>query len=107
MSKKGKASTDDLINIIQQQFRNKTGIVYCLSKKDCDDTAKEMRRAGIKAKAYHAGLGKDERSQTQDAWLQDKVKVVCATIAFGMGIDKPDVRQGVKPIRNNFINIHV
>ena len=90
--KKGKASTEDLSNIIQQQFRNKTGIVYCLSKKDCDDTAKEMRKAGIKAKAYHAGLGREERTATQDSWLQDKTKVVCATIAFGMGIDKPDVR---------------
>ena len=90
--KKGKASTDDLSSIIQQQFRNKTGIVYCLSKKDCDDTAKDMRKAGIKAKAYHAGLGREERTQTQDSWLQDKTKVVCATIAFGMGIDKPDVR---------------
>ena len=90
--KKGKASTDDLSNIIQQQFRNKTGIVYCLSKKDCDDTAKDMRKAGIKAKAYHAGLGREERTATQDSWLQDKTKVVCATIAFGMGIDKPDVR---------------
>ena len=92
MTKTGKASTDDMINIIQLQFKNKTGIVYCLSKKDCDETALSMRKAGIKAKAYHAGLGKDERSSTQDSWLQDKVKVVCATIAFGMGIDKPDVR---------------
>ena len=92
MPKNGKKSVEDLINIIQQQFKNKTGIVYCLSKKDCDSTAMDLRRAGIKAKAYHAGLGKDERSKTQDSWLQDKVKVVCATIAFGMGIDKPDVR---------------
>ena len=92
MPKKGKASSDELAAIIQQQFRNKTGIIYCLSKKDCDDLAKDLRKAGIKAKAYHAGLNKDERSQTQDHWLQDKVKVVCATIAFGMGIDKPDVR---------------
>ena len=92
MPKKGKSSTEDLIKIIQQQFKNKTGIVYCLSKKDCDATAMDMRKAGIKAKAYHAGLAKDERSKTQDSWLQDKVKVVCATIAFGMGIDKPDVR---------------
>ena len=92
MPKKGKASTDELISIIQKQFKNKTGIIYCLSKKDCDDMALDLRKAGIKAKAYHAGLGKEERSQTQDSWLQDKVRVVCATIAFGMGIDKPDVR---------------
>ena len=92
LPKKGKTSTEDMAAIIQQQFKNKTGIVYCLSKKDCDDLSMDLRKAGIKAKAYHAGLNKDERSQTQDHWLQDKVKVVCATIAFGMGIDKPDVR---------------
>jgi len=92
MSKKGKGGVEELVKIIQLQFKNKTGIVYCLSKKDCDSTAMDFRKAGIKAKAYHAGLTKDVRCQTQDSWLQDKTKVVCATIAFGMGIDKPDVR---------------
>ena len=56
INKKGKASVDDLTAIIQQQFKNKTGIIYCLSKKDCDDLAKDLRKAGVKAKAYHAGL---------------------------------------------------
>lgn len=61
-----------------------------MSKKDCDDTAKEMKKARIKAKAYHVGLGR-ERTAMQDSWLQDKTKVVCATIASGWA-DKPDVR---------------
>lgn len=54
--------------------------------------AKDLREAGINAKAYHAGHRDEERSQTQDQWLHDQVRVVCATTAFGMGIDKPDVR---------------
>lgn len=58
MSKKGKGGVEELVKIIQLQFKNKTGIVYCLSKKDCDSTAMDFRKAGIKAKAYHAGLTK-------------------------------------------------
>jgi len=92
MNKKGKGGMDDIVSVILTQFKNKSGIVYCLSKKDCDSAAQDLRKAGVKAKPYHAGLGKEERSKTQDMWVQDKIRVVCATIAFGMGIDKPDVR---------------
>jgi len=92
IQKKGKGGIDDIVSIIEKQFKNKSGIVYCLSKKDCDSTAQDLRKAGVKAKPYHAGLGKEVRSKTQDMWVQDKIRVVCATIAFGMGIDKPDVR---------------
>jgi len=69
-----------------------SGIVYCLSRKRVDDVAAKLRRDGVNAAPYHAGLSPDERKQTQDAFLKDDVQVVVATVAFGMGIDKPNVR---------------
>merc|ERR1739842_293657 len=66
--------------------------LYCLSRKECDQTADDLKRAGISASAYHAGLSDNKRVSVQQDWINDKYKVVCATIAFGMGIDKPDVR---------------
>lgn len=90
--KQGVATKAEIMELIKKKFPRATGIVYCLSKKDCDQLSAEMRSAGIKAKSYHAGLGDAEREATQKDWITDKIKVVCATIAFGMGIDKPDVR---------------
>ncbi|MBP5340692.1 MAG: DNA helicase RecQ [Prevotella sp.] len=69
-----------------------TGIVYCLSRKSTEDVAEDLRRAGIKALPYHAALSAWERSQTQEQFKQDQVQVMCATVAFGMGIDKSNVR---------------
>ncbi|MDR3686820.1 MAG: DNA helicase RecQ [Coriobacteriia bacterium] len=69
-----------------------SGIVYCLSRKRVDEVAARLRKAGVKAAAYHAGLSAAERSRVQDGFLRDDVHVVVATVAFGMGIDKPDVR---------------
>ncbi len=71
---------------------NESGIVYCLSRKDTDNLAGALRAAGIKAISYHAGLEGDERQRRQDAFTTDAQQVIVATIAFGMGIDKPDVR---------------
>uniref|UniRef100_A0A182JUP8 RecQ-like DNA helicase BLM n=1 Tax=Anopheles christyi TaxID=43041 RepID=A0A182JUP8_9DIPT len=92
MPKKGASTKAEMIELIRRQFPRDTGIVYCLSKKECDQLADEFRRAGIKAKSYHAGLTDSVREATQKEWIGDRIKVVCATIAFGMGIDKPDVR---------------
>jgi len=69
-----------------------SGIVYCLSRKRVEEVAKKLRAAGVKAAAYHAGLPADKRTSVQDRFLRDDVHVVVATVAFGMGIDKPDVR---------------
>ena len=69
-----------------------SGIVYCLSRKRVEEVAKRLRGAGVKAAAYHAGLPGPERTRVQDAFLRDEIRVVVATVAFGMGIDKPDVR---------------
>ena len=69
-----------------------SGIVYCLSRKRVEEVAARLRKAGVVAAAYHAGLPSGERTRVQDAFLRDEVRVVVATVAFGMGIDKPDVR---------------
>jgi ATP-dependent DNA helicase RecQ len=76
------------INERKQEF----GIVYCLSRKTTEQLAAKLSLNGIKAAAYHAGLPFDKRSQVQEDFIFDKINVVCATVAFGMGIDKSNVR---------------
>jgi ATP-dependent DNA helicase RecQ len=74
------------------QNPGKSGIIYCLSRKKVEELAEILRANDIKAQAYHAGLDSALRSQTQDDFLMEQIDVIVATIAFGMGIDKPDVR---------------
>ena len=81
----------DIIKFIKQHS-GKSGIIYCLSRKKVEELAEILRANDIKAQAYHAGLDSALRSQTQDDFLMEKIDVIVATIAFGMGIDKPDVR---------------
>ncbi|KAK7116772.1 hypothetical protein V1264_002393 [Littorina saxatilis] len=91
--KKPSTVTKDIIQIIKSKFKNECGIVYCLSRNECDTTADNLQKAGIQATAYHAGLSDGDRISVQERWLNgDNCKVICATIAFGMGIDKADVR---------------
>ncbi|XP_052121683.1 recQ-like DNA helicase Blm isoform X1 [Frankliniella occidentalis] len=92
LPKKSKACNAEMVEMIKEKFPRASGIVYCFSRKDCETTAKEFTSAGIKTVAYHAGLSDKARAATQSQWISNKVKVVAATIAFGMGIDKPDVR---------------
>lgn len=72
--------------------KNKSGIIYCLSRKKVEQLSEVLRVNGINALAYHAGMDASTRAQHQDAFLMEEVDVIVATIAFGMGIDKPDVR---------------
>lgn len=75
-----------------KQNHGKSGIIYCLSRKKVEELAAVLRANDIKAAAYHAGLDSGTRSATQDDFLMERLDVIVATIAFGMGIDKPDVR---------------
>jgi len=81
----------DIIKYIKSQ-NEKSGIIYCLSRKKVEEFAEILRANNINALAYHAGLDASTRAENQDAFLMEKVDVIVATIAFGMGIDKPDVR---------------
>ncbi|MCM1152565.1 MAG: DNA helicase RecQ [Muribaculum sp.] len=81
----------DLIKFIKQN-PGKSGIVYCLSRKKVEELTEILRINNVSALPYHAGMDSQKRSENQDAFLQEKVNVIVATIAFGMGIDKPDVR---------------
>jgi ATP-dependent DNA helicase RecQ len=81
----------EIIKYVKQNAK-KSGIIYCLSRKKVEEIAEALQLNGIKAKPYHAGLDAKERAKTQDDFLMEDVKVIVATIAFGMGIDKPDVR---------------
>ena len=81
----------DIIKFIRQN-PGKSGIIYCLSRKKVEEMAELLHVNGIKARPYHAGLDAKTRAEIQDAFLMEEVNVIVATIAFGMGIDKPDVR---------------
>ncbi|CAG0900025.1 unnamed protein product [Cyprideis torosa] len=83
---------DKLAARINREFKGASGIVYCLSRNDCEKVAEKLKASGIPSAAYHAGLSDPARSEVQNKWIGDRFKVVVATIAFGMGIDKPDVR---------------
>ena len=81
----------DIIRFIKQN-PEKSGIIYCLSRKKVEELAEILQANGIKARPYHAGMDSATRNANQDAFLKEDIDVIVATIAFGMGIDKPDVR---------------
>ncbi|MBQ7471515.1 MAG: DNA helicase RecQ [Prevotella sp.] len=83
---------DRQLIVFIKQHAGKSGIIYCLSRKKVEELAAVLQANDIKAAAYHAGLDSATRSETQDDFLMERIDVIVATIAFGMGIDKPDVR---------------
>lgn len=90
---KGKDILDKIVDICKQrEYTNKTGIIYCLSRDNCEKTAEKLRKRGIKAEHFHAGLAPEDKVQLQKGWQARRFNVIVATIAFGMGIDKADVR---------------
>jgi ATP-dependent DNA helicase RecQ len=86
-----KDKINELIQFIEKR-QNASGIIYCLSRKGTEKLAAELQVNGIPCEHYHAGMNAAERTRVQDAFIRDDVKIICATIAFGMGIDKSNVR---------------
>ncbi len=87
----GQKKWEQIISLIDK-YPDESGIIYCASRKATEQLATRLQQAGKKAVYYHAGLGAEIRSKTQDQFISGMVDIVCATIAFGMGIDKPDIR---------------
>ena len=80
---------DKICRLVKERYARKSGIVYCISRQECEDVAALLRKQGIQALAYHAGMEDQHRADTQSRWSNNMgCSVVCATIAFGMGIDK-------------------
>ncbi|KAI5923298.1 hypothetical protein F4810DRAFT_669674 [Camillea tinctor] len=90
--KKEKDNITTIANLINSKYTGLTGIVYTLSRKSAENIAAKLRDQGIAAHHYHANVQSEEKARVQKDWQRGKIKVVVATIAFGMGIDKPDVR---------------
>lgn len=87
----GRKRREQILAFLRQRPQE-AGIVYCLSRKQTEDLAGKLREAGYAAEAYHAGLAASERERVQSDFINDRTLVVCATVAFGMGIDKSNVR---------------
>ncbi|XP_036909462.1 Bloom syndrome protein isoform X2 [Sturnira hondurensis] len=93
LPKKPKKVAYDCLEWIRKHHPYDSGIIYCLSRRECDTMADTLQKHGLAALAYHAGLSDSARDEVQHKWInQDGCQVICATVAFGMGIDKPDVR---------------
>ncbi|TNN15540.1 ATP-dependent DNA helicase Q1 [Schistosoma japonicum] len=87
-----KVSVQNLYELINKNYTNQSGIVYCFSQKDTEDVSSELKNFGLKSAPYHANLDFSYRSRVHTEWTQGRIQVIVATVAFGMGIDKADVR---------------
>ncbi|KAM9772205.1 ATP-dependent DNA helicase Q1 isoform 2-T2 [Syngnathus typhle] len=86
------ALINDIASLIKNRYKDQSGIIYVFSQKDAESVSSELQQRDILTAPYHASLNPDDKSQTHRKWASGKVQVVVATVAFGMGIDKPDVR---------------
>ena len=90
---KDRDSLNDIANTIKSSYEGQSGIIYCLARKTCEQVAQKLKtQFGISAAHYHAGMESHDKAAVQTSWQRGKCDVIVATIAFGMGIDKPDVR---------------
>lgn len=86
-----KKSLEKILAILED-YKDKPVIIYCFSRKDVENISEKLRQRGFNARPYHAGLNNEVKKRNQDLFINDKINIIVATIAFGMGIDKPDVR---------------
>ncbi|KAK1430220.1 hypothetical protein QVD17_12800 [Tagetes erecta] len=89
---KTKKCLEDIDKFIRDNHFDECGIIYCLSRMDCEKVAEKLQECGHKAAFYHASMDPELRASVQEQWSKDGINIICATVAFGMGINKPDVR---------------
>ncbi|KNC98153.1 RecQ family ATP-dependent DNA helicase [Spizellomyces punctatus DAOM BR117] len=90
--KKEKSVIDDIVALIETHYPRESGIIYCGSRRACEELTDKLKRKGLPIGFYHAGLDKDDRIRIQKEWAEGFIDIIVATVAFGMGIDKADVR---------------
>uniref|UniRef100_A0A8C5MUK7 ATP-dependent DNA helicase n=1 Tax=Leptobrachium leishanense TaxID=445787 RepID=A0A8C5MUK7_9ANUR len=83
---------EDVVKLINGRFRGESGIIYCFSQKDAENVTMSLQKLGIRAGTYHSHMEPQDKTKVHTKWTENKLQVVVATVAFGMGIDKPDVR---------------
>ena len=88
---KSRKTVIDIVTLVNTYYPNSPGIIYCTSKKECEEISDKLNEH-LKTTFYHAGLSKREKNKVQESWNEGSVKIIVATLAFGMGIDKRDVR---------------
>ncbi|XP_044512347.1 ATP-dependent DNA helicase Q-like 4A isoform X2 [Mangifera indica] len=89
---KTKKCVEDIDKLIKENHFDECGIIYCLSRMDCEKVAEKLQEYGHKAAFYHGNMDPAQRAFIQKQWSKDEINIICATVAFGMGINKPDVR---------------
>ncbi|XP_057812339.1 ATP-dependent DNA helicase Q-like 4A [Salvia miltiorrhiza] len=89
---KTKKCIEDIDKFIKDNHFDECGIIYCLSRMDCEKVAEKLKESGHKAEFYHGSMESTQRTMIQRQWSKDEINIICATVAFGMGINKPDVR---------------
>ncbi|KAK4740981.1 hypothetical protein SAY87_024569 [Trapa incisa] len=89
---KTKKCLEDIDKFIKENHFDECGIIYCLSRMDCEKVAEKLQEYGHKAAFYHGSMDTSQRAYVQKQWSKDEINIICATVAFGMGINKPDVR---------------
>ncbi|KAK9479493.1 hypothetical protein V1514DRAFT_328076 [Lipomyces japonicus] len=89
---KDRDTLQDIRELMTVKYPGKSGIIYCHSKNSCEETATKLQAFGLRVTHYHAGMDSEQRSYVQESWQNGRYQAICATVAFGMGIDKPDVR---------------